>query len=527
MSKVFDALVEGDDDALVRALREGADPEGRDDGETPLYRAALANRPVAVRVLLAAGADPARASGEDDGDLPLCGAACGGHAEVVRALLAAGADPDQEEAYGFTALAWAVRLGHTEVVRALLEAGAAPDRPGPDGLVPLTAAARRGSASAVRALLDHGAGGTRGILEEALAEARRWIGVDMAAVLRRGLVESGGVGDTYEAVVRRVPEDGGVTVVVELLREDGAPSRGDERQTSHAAIATLLEGALGIRVPHEELADRALRCGASDRDDWTTAVAALADRADATVLAAATAWCASPSPLRRALAARVLAALPPAVRTGAVPALRRLARETAAGSAPGTLRPEPGEPAPHTLGPQAGPANGLAGPAHERELALAVAFALGECGDAGLVPELLAFARHPEAEVRRQVAASLTGLVPVGDEQAVAVLVALSRDHDPRVRDWATLALAELPGDPPAVREALAARLADPDPDAAAEAARGLAIRQDPRAVEALARVLADGDPEGAPRETALAALDHIRDPRIRTRLEWTTPRCR
>ncbi|GAA3396750.1 ankyrin repeat domain-containing protein [Streptomyces roseoviridis] len=523
MSKVFDALVDGDDDGLVRALREGADPEAREHGETPLYRAAVANRPVAVRVLLAAGADPGRGSGEDDGDLPLCGAACGGHAEVVRALLAAGAEPDQEEAYGFTALAWAVRLGHTEVVRALLEAGADPGRPGPDGLAPLTAAARRGSASVVRALLDHGAGRDREGLAEALAEARRWIGVDMAAVLRRGLVESGGTGDTYEAVVRRVPEDGGVTVVVELLREDGAPSRGDERQTSHAAVATLLEGALGIRVTEEELAARALRCGASDRDDWLTAVAALADRADETVLASASAWCAGPEPLRRALAARVLAALPPAARPSALPLLRRLARETSGSLSPSAA----GGPAPDADARPAGGTGLAEQETAEKELALAVVFALGECGDSGVVPELRAFAGHLEPEVRRQVAASLTGLVPAGDGEAVAVLVGLSRDHDPRVRDWATLALAEVPGDLPAVREALAARLADPDPDTAAEAARGLAIRQDPRAVGALARILADGDPEGAPRETALAALEHVRDPRIRTRLEWTTPRCR
>ncbi|MZE54293.1 hypothetical protein GTY86_24085, partial [Streptomyces sp. SID5770] len=100
-----------------------------------------------------------------------------------------------------------------------------------------------------------------------------------------------------------------------------------------------------------------------------------------------------------------------------------------------------------------------------------------------------------------------------------------SRDGDARVRDWATLALAELPDDTPLVREGLAERLADPDPETAAEAARGLAIRQDPRAVDALAAVLADGEADGAARETALAALEHVRDPRVRTRLEWTTPR--
>ncbi|MFJ9828358.1 ankyrin repeat domain-containing protein [Streptomyces sp. NPDC101160] len=494
MSRLFDALWNGDDDGVVRALREGADPEERDaDGETPLYRAAVGNQPVAVRVLLAAGAGPGRPSGADDGDLPLCGAACGGHTEVVRALLAAGADPDQEEAYAYTALAWAVRLGHTGAARALLDAGADPARPGPDGLDPLTAAARRGSASLVRALLEHGAGRDRASVEKALAEARRWIGADMAAVLRRGLVESRGTADTYEAVVRRVPEDGGITVVVELLREDGAPSHGDERQTSHAAIATLLEGALGAPAPAEELAERALRCGAPDRDDWTTAVAALAARPDETAFVTATAWCTGPDPLRRALGAQVLAALP-GYAASAVPVLRRLAAEETS---------------------------------TEREPALSVVAALGACGDGSAVPELLALAGHPDAEVRRQVAAALAGLVPAGHAEAVGVLVGLSRDPDPRVRDWATLALGELPDDTPAVREALAARLADPDPETAAEAARGLAIRQDPRAVEALAGILADGDPEGPARETALAALEHVPDPRIRTRLEWTAPRCR
>ncbi|MER8043370.1 ankyrin repeat domain-containing protein [Streptomyces sp. NPDC094032] len=496
MSTLFEALWNGDDDGVVRALRDGADPETREDGETALYRAAIGNQPVSVRLLLAAGADPARRGGEDDADLPLCGAACGGYVEVVRALLAAGADPDQEEGYGFTALAWAIRLGHTEVVRELLEAGAAPDRPGPDGSAPLVAAARRGSAACVRALLEHGAGSRA----EALDEARRWIGADMAAVLRRGLVEGGGAGDTYEAVVRRVPEDGGVTVVVELLGEDGAPTRSDERQTGHAAIATLLEGALGIRAPHEELAGRALRCGDPSQDDWTTAVAALTARPDPTVFTTATTWCEAPDPLRRALAIQILATLP-GHRESALPVLRELAsREGAEGRTPPPLPREP---------------------------ALSLAFALGQCGDASVVPELLGLAGHPDGEVRRRVAASLTGLVPAGHAEAAGVLVGLSRDHEPRVRDWATLALAELPDDTPAVREALAARLADPDQETAAEAARGLALRQDPRAVEALARILADGDPDGPARETALATLEHVPDPRTRTRLEWTAPRGR
>ncbi|WP_232542668.1 HEAT repeat domain-containing protein [Streptomyces sp. QHH-9511] len=139
----------------------------------------------------------------------------------------------------------------------------------------------------------------------------------------------------------------------------------------------------------------------------------------------------------------------------------------------------------------------------------------------------MAFAGHEDAEVRRAVGCALTGMVPAGHPSAAAALIRLSRDHDSGVRDWATLALAEIPEDTPVLRDALVARLGDPDPDAVAEAARGLAIRQDPRAVEALAAILADGDPEGTARETALAAVEYVRDPRIRTRLEWTAPRCR
>ncbi|WP_199862519.1 ankyrin repeat domain-containing protein [Streptomyces sp. Root431] len=487
MSTLFDAIRAGDENGAVRALRSGADPEGLEDGETALYRAAVGDEAGIVRVLLAAGADPGRRSGEEESDLPLCGAACGGHAEVVRALLAGGAQADQEEEFGFTALAWALRLGHADTARVLLEHGADPDRPGPDGFLPLAAAARRGSAACVRALLDHGAAAP----EAALREARRWIGADIAAELRRGLVAGNDGGQTYEAVVRRVREDGGVTVVVELLREDGAPTRGDERQTGHAAIATLLEAAIGLRTPHEELASRALRCGDPELDAWTTAVAELAGRADEETFVAAAGWCAYRDPLRRALGARVLGALP-GFAASALPVLRRLAAEAV---------------------PTA------------REPLLSTVIALGECGDPEAVPELLAAAGHPEAAVRRAVAGALAGIVPAGHTEALGVLLALSRDGDARVRDWATLALAELPDDTPLVREGLAERLGDDDPETAAEAARGLAIRQDPRSVDALAAVLADGDPDGAARETALAALEHVRDARVRTRLEWTTPR--
>ncbi|MEU6948234.1 ankyrin repeat domain-containing protein [Streptomyces sp. NPDC046316] len=556
MSTLFEAMYEGDD-AVVRVLRTGASAEADDEGETALYRAAVANEPGIVRLLLAAGADPGRGSGEEAEDLPLCGAACGGHAEVVRALLAGGARPDQAEAFGFTALDWAVRLGHAETVRILLEHGAAPSRPGPDGLPPLVAAARRGSTASVRALLEYGAGPA----EDALREARRWIGVDIAEELRRGLLDAGGPEGSGETVVRRVYEEGGVTVVVDVLRADGAPSRGNEQQTGHAAIATLLERALGVRVSPEELATRALSCGDPDLDDWKEAVRALAHRDDEETFRVAAGWCASGGPLRRALGARVLGGLD-RFTAQAVPVLRRLAAEaaeaaqaalTAKAAAEAALTVKAGAVADDGVVARAGAETNAgavaetgaetkagaeaaamaaevgpeASPGAAREPALSAVVALGRCGEAEALPELLALASHPDIEVRRALGCALTGPVPAGHPEAVSTLIALSRDHDHGVRDWATLALAEVPEDTPVLRAALVARLADDDEDAVAEAARGLAMRQDPRAVEVLARILADGDPEGSARDTALAAVEYIADPRVRTRLEWTAPRCR
>ncbi|WOX24991.1 ankyrin repeat domain-containing protein [Streptomyces solicathayae] len=485
MDDLFEAVHAGDDDALVRLLRAGASAETADeDGGTLLYLASVANRPGAVRSLLAAGADPERGSGPDAADLPLCGAACGGHTEVVRALLAAGALADRQEEFGFTAMAWAVRQGHTDTVQALLEHGADPYLPGPDGLPPLIAAARRGSAGCVRALLGFGAGP----VEDALREARGWLGADVEAGLLRSLTET--YGTEYEPVVRRIPEDGGITVVVELLREDGTPGPGNEQQTGHAAIVTLLEGELGLRTSFEELAERALRCGDPELDDWTESVAALWRRGDEETFRAAAAYCgAAGDELRQAFGASVLGQLRE-FAPRSLPLLRELSRE-----------------------------------ARDGALVEAVVAGLGQFGDPAALPEILRHAGHPDPEVRRRVAVAVTGLVPEGDARAVDALVALSRDADSGVRDWATLALAEVPGDAAAVREALAARLADPDQDTAAEAARGLAIRQDPRAVDTLVRLLSTEPPESAARDTALAALEFIQDPRLRTRLEWTTPR--
>ncbi|MEV6649681.1 ankyrin repeat domain-containing protein [Streptomyces sp. NPDC051219] len=488
---LFEAVVSGEDDTVVRLLRSGIPAEATDEeGQTALYLAAVQDQPGIARLLLAAGADPNRSSGQDSVDLPLCGAACGGHAEVARALLAAGAQPDRREEFGYTAMTWAVQQGHTDTVETLLAYGASPDLAGPHGEPPLVLAARRGAAGTVRTLLEHGAAAKN----EALGEARRWLGLDVEQELRRRLTSA--YEGEFDTVTRRVEEDGGVTVVVELLG-DNAPRAGDEQQTGHAAIATLLEAELGIQTPFAELAERALRCGDPDNDDWIEAMHVLHRRGDEETFQAASAWCASGEPMRQAFAADVLGRLgfqggekPFAARS--LPVLRELSREAA-----------------------------------DPELIQSAVLALGHQGDPAALPEILRHAGHPDPEVRYRVALALGGLVPGDHEEAIGLLVTLSGDTDDRVRDWATMALAGVDADTPTVREALAARLDDDDADAAAEAARGLAMRQDPRATGALVRILADEDPDGYAYSTAAQAVEYVVDEGDRMRLERTAPRCR
>jgi HEAT repeat protein len=119
----------------------------------------------------------------------------------------------------------------------------------------------------------------------------------------------------------------------------------------------------------------------------------------------------------------------------------------------------------------------------------AIACAFGHLGERAGDDWLLAQAGHADAGVREGVAFALGGR---GGAAAREALIRLSGDADPRVRDWATFALGTLADDDsPELREALAARLRDPDADTRLEAIHGLAVRQDPRATAPARELLA------------------------------------
>lgn len=148
-------------------------------------------------------------------------------------------------------------------------------------------------------------------------------------------------------------------------------------------------------------------------------------------------------------------------------------------------------------------------------------------------------AGDPDPDVRASAAAVLGG---DPDPMAIDTLVLLSTDPDGTVRDGACFALGHLLGSPrmpggiedsDRIREALAARLDDPDDEAREEAATGLALRGDERGIDRVVALLAGFDEEGvservlataaeAPDARYLAALEHVvrERPDLRTAVE-------
>ncbi|GHG92767.1 HEAT repeat domain-containing protein [Comamonas sp. JC664] len=119
----------------------------------------------------------------------------------------------------------------------------------------------------------------------------------------------------------------------------------------------------------------------------------------------------------------------------------------------------------------------------------AIGVALSQLQEPRALPQLVTLASHPSEEARYGAA---HGLAVLAAPEAVDALIRLSADTDRDVRDWATFGLGTMMEeiDTPELRDALAARLADEDPEIVGEALVGLAYRKDPRAIEPVREAL-------------------------------------
>ncbi len=147
---------------------------------------------------------------------------------------------------------------------------------------------------------------------------------------------------------------------------------------------------------------------------------------------------------------------------------------------------------------------------HERDASV-VASALSAFGHLGGPPDLTAVAPlkdHPDPSVRHSLAYAL-GFRE--EPLAIDTLIALTRDEEANVRDWATFGLGQGDADANPIRDALAERLDDEDDDVRAEAIAGLARRRDERALEPLVDALRAG--ETGPQ--IFEACEAMADPRL------------
>ena len=104
---------------------------------------------------------------------------------------------------------------------------------------------------------------------------------------------------------------------------------------------------------------------------------------------------------------------------------------------------------------------------------------------------LVELAKDPDADVRNLVAQALPVNHPATSAE-IASLMQLAEDEDPDVRDWAMHDLANEDTLPFEAIEVLRKHIADPNPEASAEAIYGLARRADPLVLPYLLDRLSD-----------------------------------
>ncbi|MGC9378265.1 ankyrin repeat domain-containing protein [Streptomyces sp. MH13] len=165
----------GDVEGVARLLDSGVPVDAvNDQARSALDLAVQENHVDVVRLLLAAGADPALHAGYYHDHTPLTYAASLGHTPVVEALLDAGVSMRaQADRIPYTPLVTAASSNHTGTVDLLAERGADLEDRAMKGRTALEWASCFGHVEAVRRLLGHGAEATPRAFECARRHAGR------------------------------------------------------------------------------------------------------------------------------------------------------------------------------------------------------------------------------------------------------------------------------------------------------------------------------------------------------------------
>jgi ankyrin repeat protein len=127
-----------------KRLRVSAYDAKLESGRERFRKLAAADNPDALRLLIAAGADPSPADGREEP--AIIAAAKGGAWKSVAALAEAGADVGARDRNGYTALHFAAENGAADAIRQLVEAGADPSAKNRFGSTPMDLAKDRGHA---------------------------------------------------------------------------------------------------------------------------------------------------------------------------------------------------------------------------------------------------------------------------------------------------------------------------------------------------------------------------------------------
>ncbi|HEY7388938.1 MAG TPA: ankyrin repeat domain-containing protein [Bryobacteraceae bacterium] len=120
--------------ALLTAGAEAQAPASIKARNSPLAFASMTGDFANVRLLLGAGADPAKAAG---GNTPLTAALTFGYPDVARALIAAGASAHVTESTGINLLHWAAIIDRPQVIPLLIAAGVPVNATDENGFTPL------------------------------------------------------------------------------------------------------------------------------------------------------------------------------------------------------------------------------------------------------------------------------------------------------------------------------------------------------------------------------------------------------